>query len=79
MASHSTILAWETPWTEEPGGLQSMEPQRGRKELDTTERACAQTHSQENGSTHTKESSLSLILYHIQKGAQNESKEKTKE
>ena len=79
MASHSTILAWETPWTEEPGGLQSMEPQRGRKELDTTERACAHTHSQENGYTHTKESSLRLILYHIQKGAQNESKEKTKE
>ena len=24
MATHSGILAWETPWTEEPGGLQSM-------------------------------------------------------
>ena len=24
MATHSRILAWETPWTEEPGGLQSM-------------------------------------------------------
>ena len=24
MASHSCILAWEIPWTEEPGGLQSM-------------------------------------------------------
>ena len=24
MASHSNILAWEFPWTEEPGGLQSM-------------------------------------------------------
>ena len=23
MATHSSILAWETPWTEEPGGLQS--------------------------------------------------------
>ena len=23
MATHSGILAWETPWTEEPGGLQS--------------------------------------------------------
>ena len=23
-ATHSSILAWETPWTEEPGGLQSM-------------------------------------------------------
>ena len=27
MATHSSILAWRTPWTEEPGGLQSMEPQ----------------------------------------------------
>jgi len=24
MATHSSILAWETPWTEEPGGLQSI-------------------------------------------------------
>ena len=24
MAAHSSILAWEIPWTEEPGGLQSM-------------------------------------------------------
>ena len=39
MGTHSSILAWEIPWTEEPGGLQSIEPQ----ELDTvkaTEYAC---------------------------------------
>ena len=24
MATHSSIIAWEIPWTEEPGGLQSM-------------------------------------------------------
>ena len=24
MATHSSILAWQVPWTEEPGGLQSM-------------------------------------------------------
>ena len=24
MAAHSSILAWQIPWTEEPGGLQSM-------------------------------------------------------
>ena len=24
VAIHSSVLAWETPWTEEPGGLQSM-------------------------------------------------------
>ena len=28
MAAHSSFLAWETPQTEEPGGLQSMGPQR---------------------------------------------------
>ena len=28
MATHSNILAWRIPWTEEPGGLQSMESQR---------------------------------------------------
>ena len=32
MATQSSILAWEIPWTEEPGGLQSMESQ----EADTT-------------------------------------------
>ena len=25
MATHPSILAWEIPWTEDPGGLQSME------------------------------------------------------
>ena len=34
MATHSSILAWGIPWTEEPGGLQSIESD---KELDTTE------------------------------------------
>ena len=33
MATHSSILAWRIPWTEEPGGLQSMELQRVRHEL----------------------------------------------
>ena len=28
MATHSSNLAWKIPWTEEPGGLQSMESQR---------------------------------------------------
>ena len=27
VANHSSILAWKIPWTEEPGGLQSMGPQ----------------------------------------------------
>ena len=30
MATHSSISAWEVPWTEEPGGLQSMRSQKSR-------------------------------------------------
>ena len=30
MATHSNILAWKTPWTEEPGRLQSIRSQRVR-------------------------------------------------
>ena len=33
MASYSSILAWEIPWTEEPGELQSVELQRVRHNL----------------------------------------------
>ena len=28
MATHTNILAWKIPWTEEPGGLQTMRSQR---------------------------------------------------
>ena len=31
MATHSTILAWEIPWSEEPGGLQSIALQRSQR------------------------------------------------
>ena len=31
MATHSSVLAWRIPWTEEPGGLQSMGSQRVRR------------------------------------------------
>ena len=34
METHSSILAWRIPWTEKPGGLQSMDS----KKSDTTER-----------------------------------------
>ena len=34
MAAYSSIIAWEIPWTEEPGGLQSI----GSQESDTNER-----------------------------------------
>ena len=35
MATHSSVLAWEIPWTEEPGRLQSMGLQRVRHDLGT--------------------------------------------
>ena len=35
MAFHSSILAWEIPWTEEPGRLQSMGSQRLGHDLAT--------------------------------------------
>ena len=36
MATHSRILTWEIPWTEEPGGLQSMGSQRVGDDLATS-------------------------------------------
>ena len=44
MATHSSILAWRIPWTEKPGGLQSM----GDKETQTTKGS--KCHSREQGS-----------------------------
>ena len=35
MATHSSVLAWDIPWTEEPGGLQSMGSQRVGHDLAT--------------------------------------------
>ena len=32
-AAHSSILAWEIPWTEEPGGLQSMGSTKSQTQL----------------------------------------------
>ena len=33
MATHSSILAWRIPWTEEPGGLQSLGSQKSQAQL----------------------------------------------
>ena len=38
MATHSSILAWEIPWTEEPGGLQFMGSQTVGHDLATKQR-----------------------------------------
>ena len=42
MATHSSILAWRIPWTEEPGGLHSM----GSQEFYMTERLTHSTHEE---------------------------------
>ena len=44
MATHSSLLAWEIPWTEEPGGLQSVRLQRVGHNLVTQQ----QQHTQSN-------------------------------
>ena len=36
MPTHSSVLAWEIPWTEEPGGLQSMGSQSRTRLSDST-------------------------------------------
>ena len=33
MATHPSILAWEIPWTEEPGGLQAMGSQKSQAQF----------------------------------------------
>ena len=40
MATHSSIFAWEVPWTEEPGGLQSIRSQTVEHSLVTTQPLC---------------------------------------
>ena len=39
MATHSSILAWEIPWTEEPAGIQSTGSQRVRHDLATKQQS----------------------------------------
>ena len=48
MATHSSILAWQIPWTEEPGRLQSMGSQRVRQDL-ATEQACTHISWRDSG------------------------------
>ena len=44
MVSHSSILAWEIPWAEESGGLESMESQRVRHDLTIKKHQQYETH-----------------------------------
>ena len=49
MATHSSILAWEIPWTEEPGGLQSMVPQMVGQTLERIGFKCKDAQGGEGG------------------------------
>ena len=53
MGTHSSVLAWRIPWTEEPGGLHSP---RGCKQLGTTERP---------GTQHTRSSKCLARIKHF--------------
>ena len=55
MVTHSSILVWKIPWTEEPGSLQSMGLQRVRHDW-------ARTHTQEPGLMNAQEHHISKIL-----------------
>ena len=55
METHSRILAWRIPWTEEPGGLQSM----GRKESDTIEWL---THTHTHTHSHMAHTCMKMCL-----------------
>ena len=64
MATHSSILAWRIPWTEEPEGLQSV----GHRKLDTTESNLACT-------ALGKKQSRRITYHHLKKTTQNPTKD----
>ena len=64
MATHSSIHAWKMPWTEEPGGLQSMGSQR----VEHTKHTCMHTHVHVSPTLHlttTKFDVLYLLLFFL--------------
>ena len=60
MATHCSIFAWKIPWTEEPGGLQSMRLQRVRHD-GVCVRVCARARTRARTHTHTE--SYSVLYY----------------
>ena len=63
MATHYNILAWEIPWTEEPGGLQSIGSQRVRHDLATKSTRLMEQRPQAPNAT--KNIDLSELTYNI--------------
>ena len=64
VATHSSILAWKTPLTEEPGGLQSLESQRMRHGLSDshTHRKIVRCFRQRGSSTKTQMQEMTLDI-----------------
>ena len=62
MTAHSSILAWKIQWTEEPGRLQPMGPQRVQHDWGS---ACACTHIHPHTHTHTCLGNTAGMLYFI--------------
>ena len=59
MATHSSILAWQTPWTEKPGRLQSMGSQRVKHDQATEH---THTHTWDSRSYHFLSTSLVTLI-----------------
>ena len=60
MATHSCILAWEIPWAEKPGGLQSMGRQTVEHDL-----AADQQQRRDNFSSYLADRNFALILISV--------------
>ena len=58
MATHSSIIAWKIPWTEEPGGLQSIELQS----VDMTEQLNHHTVNPESEHVQTKDILFIVVI-----------------
>ena len=55
MATHPSILAWKVPWTEEPGGIQSMRSQRVGHNLETKQPQYSYRQNKSNEQQRSKE------------------------
>ena len=77
MATNSSVLAWKTPWTEEPGELQSMGPQRVRHDWSKLAHTCLRAITRQHISASDHPVHLKLAqCYMSQDGGKNLSNEK---
>ena len=60
MVTHSSILAWIMPWTEEPGRLQSMAVTKSQMQLSVRAHTHAHTHTRTHTLIHTHSHSYDL-------------------